>query len=112
MLRVPALAERAPALGARVTESIRINIQELDDPALQRLSPDLFKTWFNVLCAAGRCGGKLPPAGDLAFKLRLEESESCRRLAQLDKLGLLAPYLSNGQDPRRRLRPGHARSGR
>ena len=50
--------------------------EALDDPKVQRLPGELFKTWFNLLCVASRCGGSLPALGDLAFMLRLGEDEA------------------------------------
>lgn len=42
----------------------------LDDPKVQRLSGDLFKTWVNLLCLASRHDGVLPSDADTAFALR------------------------------------------
>lgn len=42
----------------------------LDDPKVQRLSGDLFKTWVNLLCLASRHDGVLPSDADAAFALR------------------------------------------
>ena len=53
---------------------LRLYVEILDDPKVQRLDPPLFKLWINLLCAAGRCSGLLPPLADLAFMLRRDES--------------------------------------
>lgn len=63
--------------------------EALDDPKVQRLPGELFKTWFNLLCVASRCGGSLPALGDLAFMLRLGEDEAGGRIAKLVEAGLL-----------------------
>jgi hypothetical protein len=45
----------------------------VDDPKVQRLPPPLFKAWINCMCIAKQNGGVLPPAVDIAFKLRVSE---------------------------------------
>lgn len=44
--------------------------EALNDPKLQKLSGDLFKSWFNLLCLASKNEGQLPPMDDVAFALR------------------------------------------
>ena len=55
----------------------------LDDPKVQRLPSDLFKTWVNLLCIASRNSGELPPVADLAFLLRMSEGEAAKHLRSL-----------------------------
>lgn len=49
--------------------------EALDDPKVQRLPGELYKTWGNLLCLASRNGGKIPASADAAFALRLPEDE-------------------------------------
>lgn len=44
--------------------------EALNDPKLQKLSGDLFKSWFNLVCLASKNEGQLPPMDDVAFALR------------------------------------------
>ena len=60
----------------------------LDDPKVQRLSPHLFKVWVNLLCIASKEGGTLPTA-DLAFRLRVSETDAKSYLDDLILAGLI-----------------------
>jgi hypothetical protein len=61
----------------------------LDDPKVQRLAPEDFKGWVNLLCLASRNNGKLPKAEDIAFALR-ETAESVSSLFhRLESVGLV-----------------------
>ncbi len=61
----------------------------LDDPKVQRLSGDLFKTWMNLLCLASKGSGKLPTIADIAFKLRKSECDAKSATEDLILVGLL-----------------------
>jgi hypothetical protein len=61
----------------------------LDNPKLQRLPGELFKTWFNVCCIASKHGGKLPKLADAAFLLRMKEKDTALAFAALMSAGLL-----------------------
>lgn len=61
----------------------------LDDPKVQRLPGDLFKTWVNLLCVASRNDGRLPGIADLAFMLRTSEEAIADDLDSLMKFGLI-----------------------
>lgn len=61
----------------------------LDDPKVQRLDGNLFKTWVNLLCLASRNDGKLPPMEDIAFALRCTEDVALSRIADLISKGLI-----------------------
>lgn len=63
--------------------------EALNDHKVQTLSPDLFKTWVNLLCAASLNEGVLPPAERLSFELRVSAHEMQTRLDELILLGLL-----------------------
>lgn len=53
----------------------------LDDPKVQTLPADDFKSWVNILCVACRNDGILPSVDALAFMLRME-SNACRTLVE------------------------------
>jgi hypothetical protein len=61
----------------------------LDDPKVQRLSSDLFRTWVNLLCLASKSDGKLPSVDDVAFKLRISVQDAQQRLEDLILAGLI-----------------------
>jgi hypothetical protein len=61
----------------------------LNDPKVQRLSPDLFKAWVNLLCLASRSGGELKSIADVAFSLRLSEVKAAAVITSLVTKGLL-----------------------
>ena len=47
----------------------------LDNPKVQKLSGEHFKTWVNLLCLACRTAGRLPCDADIAFALRVPETK-------------------------------------
>lgn len=61
----------------------------LDDPKAQRLPPDVFKGWINLLCLAARSEGKLPGLSDIAFALRITDREADSLVTTLLDAGLL-----------------------
>ncbi len=61
----------------------------VDDPKLQRLPGELFKSWFNLLCLASRNNGKLPPLDDLCFGLRRSSDDVMATLKHLQECGLI-----------------------
>lgn len=61
----------------------------LDDPKVQKLAPEDFKTWVNVLCLASRHRGRLPALADIAFALRMEPHACSTVLSRLSDAGLL-----------------------
>jgi hypothetical protein len=63
----------------------------LDDPKVQRLAPDLFKAWVNLLCLASKQDerGCLPSLEDIAFALRVDGDEAARYIGDLARAGLL-----------------------
>src|SRR4051812_13144243 len=67
----------------------RLYDEVLDDPKVQRLPDRTFKTWINILCAASRNGGVVPPLKDLAFLLRRDEAKLFTEMAALSVAGLL-----------------------
>lgn len=63
----------------------------LDDPKVQRLPPELFKGWVNLLCLAneGSPRGTLPSIEDIAFRLRISEEEAVALITALRSRGLI-----------------------
>lgn len=61
----------------------------LEDPKVQKLSPELFKFWINILCVASKNEGKLPPIKDIAFALRMSESETEAAFHSIKKAHLI-----------------------
>jgi len=79
--------------------------EALDDPKVQRLSPHLFRVWINLLCLASKADGVLPCTADIAFRLRMSETDARSALDDL----ILAELLDVCPDGK--LRP-HNWSGR
>ena len=67
----------------------RFYIEAIDDPKVQKLSPDIFKTWVNLLCLASAGDGVLPGIDDMAFRLRLTEKVATDHVSKLRAQGLL-----------------------
>ena len=67
----------------------RLYDEMLDDPKVQMLSPELFKTWVNLLAVASRSGGTLPTVERLSFSLRVSAHEMQSRLDELVLLALI-----------------------
>lgn len=63
--------------------------EAVDDPKLQKLSGELFKCWFNLMCIASENDGVLPSIDDIAFKLRLPSHKAEKLIASLTEAGLL-----------------------
>lgn len=60
----------------------------LDDPKVQRLTPEQFRLWANLLCLANRNDGRLPKPEDAAFSLRMPVAEYGQMLRDLVHAGL------------------------
>jgi hypothetical protein len=60
----------------------------LQSPKIQRLKPELFRAWVNILCCT-EDDGRIPDIGDLAFHLRLSEEKAAEFLTHLTKAGLI-----------------------
>jgi hypothetical protein len=60
----------------------------LDDPKVQSLPGDLFKTWVNLLCVASRNGGCLP-VDQLPFFLRSDPHYISEAIERLKERGLI-----------------------
>lgn len=68
----------------------RLYTEVLNDPKVQSLSGDLFKTWVNVLCIAAENDGVLPDFKALQFLLRCNAEAVTKALQELTEAGLLA----------------------
>ena len=70
---------------------LRLYTEILDDPKVQKLPPDIFKTWINLLCVAKNLDmdGVLPEVEDLSFLLRIPENTVIQHLKELCQRGLL-----------------------
>ncbi len=60
----------------------------VDDPKVQRLSPNLFKAWINFMCIASKYGGALPSIKDVAYRLRITPIRAEVLLDELVKAAL------------------------
>lgn len=68
----------------------RLYTDVIHDPKVQKLPPQLFKDWINVLCLAAQYEGKIPAViDDVAFSLRLSAPRTKKLLADLSESGLL-----------------------
>lgn len=67
---------------------LRLYDTVLDDPKVQRLAPELFKAWVNLLCVACRKDGTIP-AHDLGFMLRVDDATAERWVSELEAAGLI-----------------------
>jgi len=64
----------------------------LDNPKAQQLSPELFKSWVNLLCLASQTNGRkgtLPHERAIAFRLRLTLEVAQKHIALLIDAGLI-----------------------
>jgi hypothetical protein len=67
----------------------RLYDEMLDDPKAQRLPPQDFKVWINLLCLASRNDGKLPCINDISFALRISENDAVTIVERLHIAGLI-----------------------
>lgn len=72
-----------------MTRWFRYYDDALNDPKVQRLSGELFKSWVNLLCLASKSGGELASLHDVAFALRLPEIKAAAVVTELATKGLL-----------------------
>jgi hypothetical protein len=61
----------------------------LEDPKVQRLAGDDFKSWVNVLCLTAKHDGVLPALSDVAFSLRMDEKKAAKIMDKLIAAGLI-----------------------
>jgi hypothetical protein len=74
-------------------EWFRFYDEALNDPKVQRLPGDVFKTWVNLLCLASQQSerGTLPCFADTAWILRMDEPLFTAQAQTLVQAGLLEP---------------------
>lgn len=70
---------------------LRLYTEVLNDPKVQRLPAEVFKTYINLLCLAKDTdqGGDLPKLEDIAFSLRITEEQALLHLEILGEAGLI-----------------------
>jgi hypothetical protein len=68
---------------------LRLYTEIINNPKVQGLPSDLFKTWINILCVAKIAGGILPTTPDLAFRLRCSEKTIKRAMDDLTSRRLI-----------------------
>ncbi|MET0546913.1 MAG: hypothetical protein ABWZ40_11435 [Caulobacterales bacterium] len=61
----------------------------INDPKVMKLPEATRWHWVAVLCAASKNGGKVPPAAELAFLLRMTDQRAASLVAELLRAGLL-----------------------
>lgn len=61
----------------------------VNDPKVQRLPPEIFKLWINVLCLASANAGRIPDLVDTAFSLRMAEKDAESGMSVLENSGLV-----------------------
>lgn len=68
----------------------RIYDEAGSDPKIQKLPLHLFKAWFNLLCLANKAGnGVLPSISDIAYHLRLSDTDAQAAVDELILAGLI-----------------------
>lgn len=68
----------------------RMYAEVLNDPKVQKLPAELFKTWVNILCFACNGNGTFHETlEDVSFALRMSVSETKTAFQQLEKSGLI-----------------------
>lgn len=72
-----------------MTRWFRYYDDALDDPKVQRLSGDLFKTWCNLLSLTSKNDGVLPSVDDISFRLRISVQDAQQRVEDLILAGLI-----------------------
>ena len=69
----------------------RLYTDVLEDPKVQKLSPELFKFWINILCLTSKHEGRIPPLDDVSFALRLPLHETEEAFHALKIAHLISP---------------------
>ncbi len=72
-----------------MTRWFRMYSEVLDDPKVQRLTPESFKAWINLLCLAAKHDGQLAGVADIAFALRIDEQQTITIIKDLTDAGLI-----------------------
>ena len=61
----------------------------IDNPKLLKLSDAMHRAWFTLQCIASANGGVLPPAGDIAVRLRIKPAKVAEWLTKLVQAKLM-----------------------
>lgn len=69
----------------------RAHSEARNDPKLMLLPPDMFRSWFILVCLASENDGQIKSASDAAFALRVNESKAKGTIAFLAGKGLFDP---------------------
>lgn len=76
-----------------MSQWFRFYADALDNPKVQRLPPDLFKHWVNILCLAAKndvtLHETLPCNDDMAFALRISPQDAEKVVRELVRRGLI-----------------------
>lgn len=75
----------------------RLYAEVLNDPKVQKLAADDFRSWVNLLCLACENEGKIPDVADVSFALRMPEHGVLTLLERLSSGGLI-DRMSGGPD--------------
>jgi len=75
--------------GTRKNVWFRFYAEAFRDPKVQRLAPQIYKTWVNILCIACENDGKLPSVDDLSYHLRLSIHDAQQHFDELVLAGLI-----------------------
>ena len=75
----------------------RLYAEVLNDPKVQKLAPEDFRSWVNLLCLACENDGKIPSVSDVSFALRMSEDGVLTLLERLSS-GTLIDRMSGGPD--------------
>lgn len=78
---------------------LRLYVEILNDPKVQRLSPHLFRTWVNLLALAGQNNGRLPGTSDIAFHLRMSTSDASSHIDDLILAELIDVHPDRSMSP-------------
>ncbi len=68
--------------------------EALDDPKVQRLPPEIFKFWVNLLCLICRNDGTLPDVETIAYALRIHPSACLEPLDYLASTNLITKVVN------------------
>jgi hypothetical protein len=72
-----------------MSQWFRMYSDVVHNPKVQRLAPELFKFWVNILCISSENSGELGDVNDIAFVTRQTKSKTIKMLSQLHEEGLL-----------------------
>lgn len=68
---------------------LRLYVDVVNDPKVQKLAGNLFKTWVNLLCVAAKNEGNLPDTEECAYCLRTTTGRTDKAIQELIEAGLI-----------------------